>query len=165
MAAVDYFLKIDGIDGESTDAAHKGAIDIDSFSFGMHQASSGGFGSGAGTGKVQFQDMQFTEKVSKASPNLFLKCATGTHFKKVELFMRKAGGGANTPSDFMVITLQDCLISSYQLGGSQGSGDLPEEKISFTFGAVEFLYRPQNSDGTSAPPIRTAWDLKANRAA
>ena len=33
-AAVDYFLKIDGIDGESTDDKHKGEIQLESYSFG-----------------------------------------------------------------------------------------------------------------------------------
>ena len=28
MALVDYFLKIDGIEGESQDATHKGEIDV-----------------------------------------------------------------------------------------------------------------------------------------
>jgi hypothetical protein len=33
-AAVDYFLKIDGVDGESTDDKHKGEIELQSFSLG-----------------------------------------------------------------------------------------------------------------------------------
>ena len=34
MAAFDYFLKLDGIPGESTDAKHKGEIDVLSWSWG-----------------------------------------------------------------------------------------------------------------------------------
>ena len=46
MAAVDYFLKIDGLDGESRDSKHKGEIEISSFSWGMSQQGSGAAGSG-----------------------------------------------------------------------------------------------------------------------
>ena len=34
-AAVDYFLKIDGIDGESTDDKHKGEIQLESYTRGL----------------------------------------------------------------------------------------------------------------------------------
>ena len=37
MAQVDYFLKLDGIPGESVDSKHKDEIDIMSFSFGETQ--------------------------------------------------------------------------------------------------------------------------------
>jgi type VI secretion system secreted protein Hcp len=37
MAAVDYFLKIDGIEGESLDEKHKGEIDVLSWSWGESQ--------------------------------------------------------------------------------------------------------------------------------
>jgi len=32
MAGIDYFLKIDGIPGESKNAKHKGEIDLEAFS-------------------------------------------------------------------------------------------------------------------------------------
>ena len=34
MAAVDYFLKFDGIKGESADVKHKDEIDVESWSWG-----------------------------------------------------------------------------------------------------------------------------------
>ena len=77
MAAVDYFLKIDGIDGESVDSKHAGAIEPLSFSWGLSQAGSFATGGGAGAGKVQFQDFHFTSNTSKASPKLMLACASG----------------------------------------------------------------------------------------
>ena len=35
MAAVDFFLKIDGIEGESTQKGHEKEIEIQSWSFGV----------------------------------------------------------------------------------------------------------------------------------
>src|SRR5262249_28264053 len=77
MAAVDYFLKIDGIPGESHDAKHKDEIQVDSWSFGGRQSGTFAEGGGGGAGKVQMFDVSFSEKVSKASPKLMLACATG----------------------------------------------------------------------------------------
>lgn len=71
MAAVDYFLKIDGIPGESTDSKHKNEIDIESWSWGQVNSGSHAGGGGGGAGKVSMQDYNFTMRVNKASPSFF----------------------------------------------------------------------------------------------
>ena len=95
MAAVDYFLKIEGVDkGESPDAQYKGSdgwIQIESWSFGASQGGTMQFGGGRGAGKVSMQDFHFTMKVNTASPKLFLACCSGEHFKKATVHARKAG--------------------------------------------------------------------------
>ena len=158
MAAVDYFLKIDGIDGEAIDRVHLKELVVDSFSWGLSQSGSFAAGSGGGSGKAQFQDFHFTTKTSKASPQLFLKCATGAHIKEATLSCRKAGGET---SDFMHIKMQDVLISSFQ---QSGNGDLPIESISMVYCKLIFEYIPQKPDGTSDAPVTTGWDVRANRA-
>ena len=77
MSTADYFLKIDGIEGESEDDKHKGEIEILSFSFGASNAGSMSYGGGGGTGKVAMQDFNFTKRHDKASPKLFLHCCNG----------------------------------------------------------------------------------------
>ena len=89
--AVDYFLKLDGIDGESADSKNKGQIDLQSFSWGEAQTGTHGAGGGGGAGKVQMQDFHFVMKNNKASPKLMLACANGEHIKKGVLTCRKAG--------------------------------------------------------------------------
>lgn len=158
--AVDYFLKMDGIQGESQDAKHKGEIEIESFSWGLSQTGTLAFGGGAGAGKVQFQDFHFTTRVSKASPSLMLGCATGQHIKEGTLIARKAGGDQ---VEFIKITLSDILVSSYQSGGSSGSEALPTDQFSLNFAKVDFAYYPQRPDGTVDLAVRGGWDLKANK--
>lgn len=88
-----FVLELDGIKGESSDSKHKGAIEVESFSWGVSQASAAAAaGGGGGAGKVVFQDIHFTTRLSSASPQLFLTCATGQHIKKAILFVRKSGG-------------------------------------------------------------------------
>lgn len=157
--AVDMFLKIEGIKGESQDKSHQNEIDIQSYSWGVSQSGTLAFGGGGGAGKAQFQDLHFTSKVSKASPLLFLGCATGEHIKDATLSVRKAGA---QQQDFLIIKLNDVLVSSYQTSGSSG-GDIPTEQISLNYSKIEYFYKPQNEDGSLGGEIRAGWDLKLNK--
>src|SRR5215831_6948076 len=134
MAVVDYFLKVDGIDGESQDAKHKGDIQVESFSFGATQTGTHSAGGGGGAGKVAMQDFHFTQKVNKSSPKLALACATGTHIKKAILTARKAGG---KQQDFYTVTFTDLLVSSYQISGSGHGDTVPIDQISLNFAKIE----------------------------
>ena len=158
---VDYFLKIEGIEGESQDAKHKGEIEIDSFTFGESQNGSMASGGGGGVGKVQMQDFSFSMAANKASPKLFLACAQGEHLKKAVLICRKAG---KEQQEYLKWTFSDVLVTSYETSGSAGEG-IPSEQISLGFAKVECEYKPQNGDGSLAAPIRTGYDLKQNSAA
>jgi type VI secretion system secreted protein Hcp len=156
-AAVDYFLKIDGIEGESTDDKHKGQIDVLSFSWGASNAGSTGAGGGGGAGKVQFQDIHFTTTMNKASPKLMLACATGEHIKEVVLTGQLSG---KRGQQFLEIKLTDVLVTSYQSGGS--SGEVPTDSFSLNFSKIEFKYQPLNKDGSLGTAVTGGWDIKEN---
>src|ERR1043166_6769935 len=138
--ANDYFLKIDGIDGESQDAKHKGEIQLESFSWGATQTGTFAYGGGGGAGKVQMQDFHFVMKHNKASPKLMLACSSGEHIKKAVLTARKAG---KQQQDFMKVTMSDVLVSSYQTGGSAQGDEIPMDQISLNFAKLEHEYRQQ----------------------
>src|SRR5499427_9037261 len=161
MAAVDYFLKIDGIEGESADHKHKGEIDIDSWSWGEHQSGTHGAGGGGGAGKVSMGDFHFVMRVNKASPKLMLACADGEHIKKAVLTCRKAG---KEQQEFLKITMSDLLVSSFQTGGSGQSDVVPQEQISLNYSKIEFEYKEQKADGTLGGAVKAGWDVKANKA-
>lgn len=156
MVTVDFFLKMDGIPGESKDLKHKGEIDLESFSWAESNPSkpSAGRGGGSGAGKVAMHDFHFVTRVNKASPLLFLACATGKHIKDAVLTARKAGKG---PLDYLIIKFKDVIVSSYQVGGSEAG--TPMEQVSFNFARIDVEYREQKPDGTLASPIRAGWDV------
>jgi type VI secretion system secreted protein Hcp len=159
MAAVDYFLKIKGIEGEAQDKTHKNEIEVESWSFGETNAGTHAGGSGGGAGKVAMQDFHFVMKVNKASPKLFLACATGEHIPDAKLTCRKAG---KEQQEFLIYKFTDLLIASYQTGGS-GHGDVvPTDQISFNFGKIEVEYKPQNADGALGGSIPAGYNLKTN---
>ncbi len=159
MAAVDYFLKIDGIAGESQDSKHKGEIELESFSWGETQAGGTGGGGGGAAGKVQMQDFHFVMSVNKASPKLFLACASGQHLKDATFVARKAG---KDEQEFLVYKFTDILVSSYQTGGAAGDM-LPVDEVSLNFAKIEMEFRPQKGDGSLGPPVKGGWDVKKNK--
>ena len=124
MAAVDFFLKIHGVDAESYDHKHKGEIEVDSWSWGETQPVHHTGAAGSGAGKVSIQDFHFVMKHNKASPKLMLGCATGEHFKEAVLTCRKAG---TEQQEYLKITMTDVFISAYQTGGSSGSSIVPRK--------------------------------------
>jgi type VI secretion system secreted protein Hcp len=134
--AFDAFLKLDGIPGETTDKQHPGEIQVDSFSWGVENASS----RGSGGGQASVQDFSFRSPVSKASPLLMLACATGKHIPTALITLRKAG------FEFIKIRLDDVLVSSYQTGGVANDGaERPEDSFSLAFVKIDFLYTVQRT--------------------
>jgi type VI secretion system secreted protein Hcp len=97
-------------------------------------------------------------KVSKASPKLFLACATGQHIKEAALVGVKEG---KDRQEFFKVTLTDVLVSSFQQSGM--SGDIPTDQFSLNFAEIEYGYRPQKADGSLDAPVKAAYDLKANK--
>jgi len=160
MAAVDYFLKFDGIKGESTDAKHKDELDIESWSWGATNAGSAGAGR-ARAGKVSMQDFHFVMRLNKASPALMKACATGQHIKTATLTARKAG---KDQQDYLTFKFVDVLVSSYQTGGSEQGDVVPTDQVAFNFAKLEVAYKPQKPDGTLGTGVQFKYDLKANKA-
>jgi type VI secretion system secreted protein Hcp len=157
MALVDYFLKIDGIDGESQDKTHKAEIQLQSFSWGETNAGTFAAGGGGGAGKVHMQDFNFVMNINKASPKIFLACANGEHIKKATLTARKAG---KDQQDYLKVTFTDLLISGFQTSGSSDANHLPLDQVSFNFSKVEVEYKEQKADGTLGGAIKAQYDLK-----
>jgi len=159
MAAVDYFIKFDGIKGESTDAKHKDEIDIEAWSWGETNARGSGAGGGAGAGKVSMQDFHFTMKLNKASIALMKACATGQHIKTAALTARKAGKGQ---LEYLTFKFFDVLVSSVQVGGSEQS-ETEMDSVLLNFAKIEVEYKQQKPDGSAGAADHFGWDLKANK--
>jgi len=161
--ASDYLLEIDGIKGEAQDSKHPDTIEVDSFSFGLSHPGSFALGSGGSTGKAVFQDIHFSTKVSKASSLLAQSCATGKHINKATLYVRKATGDGGQ-QEYLKIEVKKVLISSYQSGGHAGDDSIPGDQFSLNFAQIEFVYKPQNADGTLGADMIMKYDVAAQKA-
>lgn len=159
MAVADYFLKLDGIQGESQDDKHKNEIDLISWSQSATNRGSAASGGGMGSGKVSVDDIVFTKHVDKAGPKLFQHCCSGEPIKTAVLVARKAG---KDQQEYLKITLHDSIVSSYSLSGASGADVHPTEQFSLNFSKIEFEYKEQKADGTLGGSMKFHHDLKKN---
>jgi type VI secretion system secreted protein Hcp len=159
----DAFLKIEtpNVAGESTDNKHKGEIEIYSFSLGASNPTTiGSATGGAGAGKVSLSSFNFMKKTDKVSPVLFQACASGVHYDKVTVTMRKAG---ETPVEYLTYTFGTVFVESVQWSGSSGGDDTPTESVSFAFGKMQIDYQPQGPDGKPlGGAVHGGWDAVKN---
>ena len=156
----DYFLKIEGIEGESQDKTHKNEIEIESISFGVAQGGGMGYGGGGGVGKASFQDISFTKKVDKATTKISESCAKGTHIPSIVFTDRKAG---ENPLEFLVVTAKDVIITSHSYSGTP-TGEM-YESVSFNFTKIKFKYNEQNEKGGARGGNEFGWNVKQNTTA
>jgi len=156
--AIEYFLKLDGIDGESASAKHKGEIELMNWSLGASNPSSHA-GGGLSAGKVTISDITFSKPVDKSSAKLFDLCCTGKHIKDATLSCQKSTGDKN-PGDYLTIKFEEIHISSFQTGGSSGDA-VGSESISFAFLKHTYNYKAQEKDGTLKTAGTSSWDSGA----
>lgn len=155
--AVDVFLKINGVPGESADSKHKAEIDVLSYSFGITQTGTMSYGGGGGAGKANFGDFSFMMRMNKATPKLMQACSNGTHIPDAILVCRKAG---DKQQEYMTYKFYDLLISSYQ---TSASSEEPTEAISFNYSKLEMDYKEQDSKGNLGGSTSYKYDIKANK--
>ena len=159
----DAFLKIDGVDAESSDSKHKGEIEILSFHWGVSQAITGTVSS-TGTFSGQRCDMTalaIVKQLDKSSPKLAQACAAGDHFKEATLTLSRAGGDKQP---YMKYKLSDVLIENLSTGGSsQGEGGVPTEEVGLRYAKIELEYTVVGTDGKAAGNVTGGWDLKENK--
>ena len=145
---IDCHLKLDGVQGESTHAKHKDEIQLYSWSWGASNAAniSGG---GMAVGKGNAQDLHFTKKYDRSSPNISKHCVSGKHFKDATISMSIAGGAQE---DFLVIKLKEVYITSHQVSASAG-GEVTDN-ISIAYADIEYAYKPQKPDGSLGGEVK-----------
>jgi type VI secretion system secreted protein Hcp len=155
--AVDIFIKIDDIKGESIDDTYKDNIECTSWSWGMNQSGTSHFGPGTGTGKVSVRDLSFTKYVDRATPILMKYCCKGKFFDLGTLVVRKAG---DKPLEYVKLELMDGLISSVTHGGT-GQDERLIETVTLNFKAFKMHYKPQK-DGKGEGAVPAGWNIAKN---
>ena len=157
--AVDIFMKIGDIKGESGDKAHKEEIDVLAWSWGMSNSGTTHMGGGGGSGKVNVQDISFTKYIDASSNALLKACCEGKHYPDATLVVRKAGG---TAIEYIVIKFEEVLITSITTGGS-GSEDRLTENVTLNFAKFMYKYQPQDTKGAKQGGTKDyGYDIKAN---
>jgi type VI secretion system secreted protein Hcp len=156
--AVDYYLKLDGIQGESVSDGHKDEIQLLSFSWGGHQVSSVGHTGGSGAGKVDLADLNIMKVVDKATTPLFKALVSGTHIKTGVLTAVKTGAGSGG-KPFITISLKELFVTSLQISASS---EIPTASVSFSYNEVKHEYSTQNEQGILTTTGSSTYNTKTN---
>ncbi len=127
----------------------QGTIPALTWSFGVSAAVSSTGTGGGGATKASLSDVNITRRADACTPILFEDVVTGRHINKVTIVQQDTA-----KDDVFTVTLQDVIISSYQIGGDQGS-ELPTEKVGFNFAKICIA-----DQGTST---KACWDLSSGR--
>jgi type VI secretion system secreted protein Hcp len=157
--AVDFFLKLDAINGESVDQNHKDEIGVMSFSWGASQVTSVAGTGGSGAGKANLADLSIMKNYDAASVPLFKALLAGTHIANGVLTASKAGGNGKP---FIKITFTELFVTSIQ---ASGSSEIPMESVSFSYNKIKSEYFIQDDKGNLTAKGSVDFDLKANKLA
>ena len=155
------FIKIDGHDGESEDDDHTGWIDILSWNWAISQSASTHVGGGGTNAQADVQDIMFTKWVDKSTPALMHSCLVGKHITKAELHCTKHGGD-NKALEYIIIKMDDVIISALSTGGGSGD-DRMTEHVSLNFAKVEYQYTVQTKEGAAGSKPKVEWDIKKGK--
>jgi type VI secretion system secreted protein Hcp len=158
--AMDQFIKIGTLKGESVDHKHKDSIDVLAWSWGLSNSGTTHTGTGSGAGKVNVQDLSFTKWVDVSSPELMLAACNGKHFPDAKLTVRKAG---ENPLEYLIITMEDVIVTSVSTGGSGGEDRLTEN-VTINFGTVKVNYTQQTETGQPGAQPKMGWSIATNKA-
>ncbi|MDP3673449.1 MAG: type VI secretion system tube protein Hcp [Telluria sp.] len=162
--AIDVYLQIDGIKGESNDDRHKDWIECLSVQFGVTQPRSATASTGGGhtAERCEHQDITFAKLADLSSPILLQTCSAGKTIPKARLeFMRADGQGERIK--YFEVELENVLIGNVNPSVMEGS--IMHENVGLKFGKVKWKYTQQKVSGGAGGNTSGGWDLATNKIA
>jgi type VI secretion system secreted protein Hcp len=150
--------------GETQDSVFQPlkAFEIKDFSFGVEQAHSvGSATTGAGAGKIKFNEFTIKKPTDQASPIFFKDCVLGIHYSLVVVAIRKAGGSATSSGlPYLEYCFNTVFVTKIEWTGPGDEG--PEESITFAYGKLGVRYTRQDQNGMMIQQKVNGWDQQKN---
>jgi type VI secretion system secreted protein Hcp len=162
--AIDVYLQIDGIKGESTDDKHKDWIECTAVNWGVSQPRSATASTGGGhtAERCEHKEVVFSKLADLASPILLQTCSAGKTIPKAKLeFMRADGQGDRIK--YFEIELENVLIGSIMPTVEEGS--IIQERVGLKFSKIKWKYTQQKVSGGAGGNTSGGWDLATNKIA
>lgn len=162
--AMDVYLQIDGIRGESQDEKHKDWIEVTGVHWALNQPRSATASTGGGhtAERVEISEVMFHKLADLASPILQQTCAMGKTIPKAKFeFMRADGNGQ--PIKYYEVELENVMIASIAPG--IGDSGILSEQVGIKFSKIKWKYTQQKIGGGTGGNTSGGWDLAANKVA
>lgn len=160
--AVDAYLQIEGIKGESTDEKHKDWIEVKNVVSAIHQprAESVSTAGGHTSGRASLSDITFKKLADLSTPILKQHCAMGKTIPKAKFeFMRADGNGK--PICYYKIELEHLMISG--ITSDSGDGGTMTETVHIAYAKIKWTYTKQGISGGMHGSTAGGWDSSANK--
>ncbi|HEY6447481.1 MAG TPA: type VI secretion system tube protein Hcp [Acidobacteriaceae bacterium] len=155
--AVDYFLKLDGIQGESQDEKHKNEIQVLSWSWGASNVSSVSGTGGSGAGKADLSDISMMLNFDKSTPKFFKSVCAGTHVPTGTFTAVKSGTDGKP---YLKIDFKEIFVTSLQMSAA---GEVPAVSLSFSYDEIKIDYSAQDEKGNVASTGPVTFNTKQNK--
>jgi len=166
--AYNMFLKVEGVEGDSTDAAHEKWIEVVSLSHGISQEArlasiTGGHAGhpGSSPSRCDLRDFSVTKRLDRASIPLVCKILTAEVIPEITLEICRATGDKTT---FMKVVLKSSFVASIALNGSASAEDpLPIEEVTFRYGEIEWTYTETSPSGEPGVAFEAYYSVMENQ--
>ncbi|UGQ47208.1 Hcp family type VI secretion system effector [Massilia endophytica] len=160
--AIDVYLQIDGIKGESADSAHQGWIEISSAQWGVTQPRSATASTGGGltAERCEHRTLSFSKLADLSSPILMQTCSTGRTIPKAKLELMRADGNGK-PVKYYEVELENVMIASIEQVVSEGS--ILHDSVGLRFSKVKWKYTQQKIGGGVGGNTAGGWCLSSNK--
>lgn len=162
--AIDAYLQIDGVKGESADSAHQGWIEVTSACWGVMQPRSATASTGGGhtAERCEHRSISLEKLVDIASPILMQTCSMGKTIPKAKLeFMRADSDGQ--PVRYYEVEMENVMIAN--MDQLVREGGLVHDSIGLRFSKVKWKYTQQKIGGGVGGNTAGGWDLAGNKCA
>jgi len=162
----DFYIKFDGVDGESSDSKHQGWIELGVLSHNIQlpfsNSSYSSTGGGTNAGRADFGFFDCVKSVDKSSVKIMEKCGTGFTIPTAEIHCCQAGDGTEKHT-YLTYKLKDVIITSYSINASQHDDARPQETMSVAYGNIEVGYKDLTDAGKAGAEVKFQYSLKENK--
>ena len=162
--AIDVYLQLDGIKGESADAEHRDWIECVMVTWMVTQPQSATSSSSGGhtAERCHHTGIDLRKLTDLSAPILLQHCSMGKTIPSAKLeFLRADGAGQRVK--YLAVELTNILITD--VAPEVHEGELMSEHVTLGYSKVKWLYTQQKIGGGAKGLIAGGWDLATNRIA
>jgi type VI secretion system secreted protein Hcp len=161
--AIDVYLHLEGIKGESSDEGHRGWIECQYLDWRIYQPKSATSSSSGNTAeRCEHSSLAIRKLSDLSTPILLQTCSMGTTMPsgKIELFRADAQGGR---IKYFELELTNLIVGD--VAPEIYEGEILSEHLSLKYSKVKWRYAQQKVSGGSNGLTAGGWDLSTNRIA
>ncbi len=162
--ATDFFVKIEGIDGESNDKSHSKWIEVVEFNHGAVQAIAAGRATDV-AGRGHFEPFSFVHQIDKATPKLQQFCMNGQKITKVQFHVCRAVAGAQVPVYEVTlenVKIQKATVKTIPTGANEDLTALPVEQVDLIAGKITWKFTTIKPDNSKDGAVETSFNQVEN---